>query len=106
MFQFCFKFAFEFNLRRYTMAFLDINGNSNGSTRKGESTAARSESDSASRHSFSASVLGAGGRQAGTHTRPLFGSSYAHFVDYVGCMISPQSIRQGDTGRCDPNGLR
>ena len=24
-----------------------------------------------------------------------------NFVGYVGCMISPQSIRQGDTERCD-----
>jgi len=23
---------------------------------------------------------------------------------YVGCMISPKSIEQGDTGRCDQNG--
>ena len=26
-------------------------------------------------------------------------------VGYVGCMISPQSIRQGDTERRDQNGL-
>jgi hypothetical protein len=26
-------------------------------------------------------------------------------VGYVGCMIIPQSIRQGDTGRCGQNGL-
>jgi len=25
--------------------------------------------------------------------------------DTVGCMISPQSVRQGDMGRCDQNGL-
>jgi hypothetical protein len=43
--------------------------------------------------------------EAGAHTRPLFGSTYAHFVGYVGCMMFPQSIRQGDTGRCDQNGL-
>ena len=24
---------------------------------------------------------------------------------HVGCMIIPQSIRQGDEGRCDQNGL-
>jgi len=32
-------------------------------------------------------------------------SAYAHVVGSVGCMIVPQSIRQGDTGRCDQNGL-
>jgi hypothetical protein len=42
---------------------------------------------------------------AGAYTRPFFGSTYAHFVEYVGCMNLPQSIRHGDTGRCDQNGL-
>jgi len=42
---------------------------------------------------------------AGAYTRPLFGSTLAHFVGFVGCMIFPQSIRQGDKGRCDQNGL-
>ena len=46
-----------------------------------------------------------GARLAGAYTRPLVGSTSAHFVvEYVGCMISPQSIRQGNTGRCDQNG--
>jgi splicing factor 1 len=45
------------------------------------------------------------GRGAGAYTRQLFGSKYAHFAGYVGCMIIPQDIRQGDTGRCDQNGL-
>ena len=44
-------------------------------------------------------------RRPGAHTRPVFGSTEAHFVGYVRCMIFPQSIRQGDTGRCDQNGL-
>jgi len=43
--------------------------------------------------------------QAGAYTRPLFGSMLAHFVGYVGCMSSPQSIRRRDTGRCDQNSL-
>jgi hypothetical protein len=42
---------------------------------------------------------------AGAYTRPLIGSTKAHFVGCVGCMIVPQSIRHGDTGRCDQNGL-
>jgi len=44
------------------------------------------------------------GLQSGAHTPPLFGSTQAHFVGYVGCMSFPQSIRQGDTRRCDHNG--
>jgi hypothetical protein len=44
-------------------------------------------------------------RQAGAYTSPLFCSTLAHSVGYVGRMISPQSIRQGDTGRCDQNSL-
>jgi len=44
-------------------------------------------------------------QRPGAYTRPLFGSTYAHFVEYVGCMILPQSIKQGVTGRCDQNGL-
>jgi hypothetical protein len=43
-------------------------------------------------------------RKAGAYTPPLFGSTQAHFMGYVGCMKFPQSIRQGDTGRCDQNG--
>jgi len=31
---------------------------------------------------------------AGAYTRPLFGSTKAHFVEYVGCVIFPWSIRQ------------
>jgi len=46
-----------------------------------------------------------GAIKAGASTRPLFGSTQAHFVGYVGCVNFPQSIRQGDTGRCDQNGL-
>jgi hypothetical protein len=42
--------------------------------------------------------------EAGAYTRPHFGSTQAHFVGYVGCMIFPKSIRQGDTGRFDQNG--
>jgi hypothetical protein len=38
-------------------------------------------------------------------SRAIFGSTQTHFVGYAGCRISPQSIRQGDTGRCDQNGL-
>jgi hypothetical protein len=45
------------------------------------------------------------GLHAGAYTHPHFGSPSAYFVGYVGYMISPQSIRQGDTGRCDQNGL-
>jgi hypothetical protein len=45
------------------------------------------------------------GAAAGPYTRPLFGSTYAHFVGYVGCMVFPLSIRQRDTGRCDQSGL-
>jgi hypothetical protein len=33
-----------------------------------------------------------------------FQLNVSHFVEYVGCMTFPQSIRQGDTGRCDENG--
>ena len=43
--------------------------------------------------------------KAGAYTRPRFSSTSAHNVRYTGCMIFPQSIRQGDTGRCDENGL-
>ena len=42
---------------------------------------------------------------AGAYTRPLFSSTLAYYVGYAGCMISPQSIRQGDTGRCELKGL-
>ena len=45
-----------------------------------------------------------GARAAGGYTRPLYGSIQAYFVGHVGCMIPPQSIRQGDTVRCDQNG--
>jgi len=41
---------------------------------------------------------------AGACIPPLFGSTLAHFVGYDGCMIFPQSIRQGDTGG-NQNGL-
>jgi len=41
----------------------------------------------------------------GAYTRPLFRSTLAHFVGYVGCMNFPQFIRQGDKGGCDQNGL-
>jgi hypothetical protein len=58
-----------------------------------------------SANSAAAAAALAEARPAGAYTRPPFGSTYAHFVGYVGCMISPQSIRQGDTGRCDQNGL-
>ena len=44
-------------------------------------------------------------QEARAYNRPYFGSTSAHFVRYLGCMISPQSIRPGDTGRCDQNGL-
>jgi len=54
-------------------------------------------------------VVAHGGRgaapAAGAYTRPLLGSTKAHFVGYDGCMIFPQSSRQWDTGRCDQNGL-
>jgi flagellar capping protein FliD len=43
--------------------------------------------------------------KAGAYIRPHFGSTSAHFMGYVGSMISPGSIRQGDTRRCDENGL-
>ena len=36
---------------------------------------------------------------AGAYTLPLFRSTWPHFYGYVECMIFPQSIRQGDTGR-------
>jgi hypothetical protein len=42
---------------------------------------------------------------AGSHTHPRFGSTWASFVGYVGCMMFPRSIRQGHTWRCDQNGL-
>jgi hypothetical protein len=42
-------------------------------------------------------------REAGAYTLHLSCSMLAHFVGYVGCMIFPQSIRQGDTRRCDQN---
>jgi hypothetical protein len=42
--------------------------------------------------------------EAGAYTRPLFGSTQAHFVGYVESMNFPQSIRQGDTVSCDRNG--
>ena len=42
--------------------------------------------------------------EAGAYTRPLFGSTSAHFVRYVGGMIVPQSVRQGDPTRRDQNG--
>ena len=51
------------------------------------------------------SGLGFAVLSSGAYTRPLFGSTSAHFVGYVGCMSFPESIRQGDTGRCDQNGL-
>jgi len=35
--------------------------------------------------------------QAGAYPRPLFCSTQAHFVGYVGRMRIPQSIRKGDT---------
>ena len=44
------------------------------------------------------------GSLAGTYTRPLSCSNYAHLVGCVGCMRPPQSIRRVDTGRCDKNG--
>ena len=31
--------------------------------------------------------------QAGAYTHPLFGSTEAHFVEYVGCIIFPQSMK-------------
>jgi len=35
-----------------------------------------------------------------------FSAQHKHVLwDNVGCMIIPQSIRQGDTGRCDQKGL-
>ena len=52
-----------------------------------------------------AEVWRAHGTWAGAYTRPSFGSTKVHSVGYVGCMISPQSMRQGDTWRCDRNGL-
>jgi hypothetical protein len=59
----------------------------------------------------SASPMEAGGhgeRLSPAH-RGLHSSTFrlnvSTFCGYVGCMISPQSIRQGDTGRCDSNGL-
>ena len=42
---------------------------------------------------------------AGAYTRPHFGSTETRFVAYMGCLYFPQCIRQGDTGRCDQNGL-
>jgi hypothetical protein len=44
-------------------------------------------------------------RAPGAYTRPLFSSTQAHFVGYVVCNISPQSIRRWATGRSDQNGL-
>jgi len=43
--------------------------------------------------------------RSGAYNPALFRSTQAHFVRYVECMIFRQSIRQGDTGRCDQNGL-
>jgi hypothetical protein len=45
------------------------------------------------------------GYKAGAYTRPLLGSTEAHSVGYVWCMIFPQSIRQGDKEMCDQHGL-
>ena len=42
------------------------------------------------------------GRGLGSYTVQLNASKV---LGYVGCMISPQSIRQGHTGRCDQNGI-
>ena len=55
---------------------------------------------------FGRTALIAAALQAVAYTRPLFGSTSAHFVGYVGCMIFPQSISQGDRERCDQHGLR
>jgi hypothetical protein len=43
--------------------------------------------------------------EAGAYTRPLYSSTPAYFVGYAGYMIFPQSIRQGNMGRCNQNGL-
>jgi hypothetical protein len=49
-----------------------------------------------------AAGCGAAGR---AHTRPLSGSTQAHFVGYAESVSFPRSIRQGDAGRCDQIGL-
>jgi hypothetical protein len=52
---------------------------------------------------------GAGGGDSGGQGRGLRSSTFrlnvSIFCGYVGCMIFSLSIRQGDTGRCDLNGL-
>ena len=74
--------AFNFNLRRYTLTTWQ------GIT-FGEAGGAVADA----------------GRVAGASTRPLSGSTQALFVGYVGCMISPHPIRQGEMGCCDQDGL-
>jgi len=50
-------------------------------------------------------ALGAASPRPHVQGRGLHSSTFRLNVGYVGCMISPLSIRQGDAGRCDQNGL-
>ena len=126
--------AFKFNLRRYTKvaALQQLNAGVIGDlkTARGEAAEAReatSRSKTAAMKSIKDAKAAAGQASAaadkklsatmsraaqsehslaaGAYTRPLFGSTLAHFVGYRGGMIFPRSIRQGDTGRYDQNGL-
>jgi len=44
-------------------------------------------------------------KAAGAYTCALFGSTCAYFVGSRWLRDSPQSIKQGDTGRCDQHGF-
>jgi len=50
------------------------------------------------------SGCGGGSSGRGLHSS-TFRLNVSTFVGCVGCMIFPESIRQGDTGRCDQNGF-